>query len=59
VLWRIGDGVFIDGLVVNGSARLVGWFSGLIRVVQTGYLNHYAFAMIAGLILLLGWAILG
>ncbi len=59
VLWRVGDGMLIDGLVVNGSARLVGWFSGFIRVVQTGYLNHYAFAMVTGLILLLGWAILG
>lgn len=59
VLWRVGDGILIDGLVVNGSARLVGWFSGFIRVIQTGYLNHYAFAMVTGLILLLGWAILG
>jgi hypothetical protein len=33
--------------------------SGVVRQVQTGYLNHYAFAMISGLILLLGWAILG
>ncbi|MEM7562520.1 MAG: NADH-quinone oxidoreductase subunit L [Pseudomonadota bacterium] len=59
VFWRLGDALMIDGLVVNGSARLVGWFSGVIRHVQTGYLNHYAFAMISGLILLLGWAILG
>ncbi len=59
VLWRIGDALMIDGLVVNGSARLVGWFSGVIRQAQTGYLNHYAFAMITGLILLLGWAVLG
>ena len=59
VLWRIGDAMLIDGLVVNGSARVVGWFSGAIRGVQTGYLNNYAFAMVAGLILLLGWAILG
>ena len=49
----------IDGLVINGSARLVGWVSGILRYVQTGYLNHYAFAMISGLILLLGWVILG
>ena len=59
VLWRIGDALMIDGLVVNGSAKLVGWISGKIRVIQTGYLNHYALAMIAGLILLLGWAVLG
>jgi NADH-quinone oxidoreductase subunit L len=59
VLWRLGDALMIDGLIVNGSARLVGWFSGVARHVQTGYLNHYAFAMISGLILLLGWAVLG
>ncbi len=59
VLWRLGDALLIDGLVVNGSARLVGWVSGIIRHVQTGYLNHYAFVMITGLILLLGWAVLG
>ncbi len=59
ILWRLGDALMIDGLIVNGSARLVGWFSGVARQVQTGYLNHYAFAMISGLILLLGWAVLG
>jgi len=59
VLWRLGDALLIDGLVVNGSAKLVGWFSGIVRQVQTGYLNHYAFTMILGLILLLGWAVLG
>ena len=59
VLWRLGDALMIDGLIVNGSARLVGWFSGVLRHVQTGYLNHYAFAMISGLILLLGWVVLG
>jgi NADH-quinone oxidoreductase subunit L len=59
VLWRLGDALMIDGLIVNGSARLVGWFSGVARHVQTGYLNHYAFAMITGLILLLGWVVLG
>ncbi|MCP4334042.1 MAG: NADH-quinone oxidoreductase subunit L [Gammaproteobacteria bacterium] len=59
VLWRLGDSLVIDGLIVNGSARLVGWFSGKARYVQTGYLNHYAFAMITGLILLLGWVVLG
>jgi NADH-quinone oxidoreductase subunit L len=59
LLWRLGDALLIDGFFVNGSAKLVGWFSGVIRHVQTGYLNHYAFAMISGLILLLGWAVLG
>ena len=51
-LWQVGDVRLIDGLVVNGSARSVGWFSGVIRRVQTGLLYHYAFAMIVGLLLL-------
>ncbi len=59
LLWRLGDALMIDGLIVNGSARLVSWFSGVARYTQTGYLNQYAFVMISGLILLLGWAVLG
>ena len=51
-LWQVGDVRLIDGLVVNGSARSVGWFSGVIRRIQTGLLYHYAFAMIVGLLLL-------
>ncbi|HEB59093.1 MAG TPA: NADH-quinone oxidoreductase subunit L [Gammaproteobacteria bacterium] len=49
-LWQIGDVVIIDGLLVNGSARVVGWTSGIVRRVQTGYLYHYAFVMIVGLV---------
>ncbi|MBF1236461.1 MAG: NADH-quinone oxidoreductase subunit L, partial [Lautropia mirabilis] len=41
-LWKRGDQGLIDGLVVNGSARLVGWFSRVLRQGQTGFLNHYA-----------------
>ena len=59
VLWRIGDTKLIDGLMVNGTARVIGWFSGLIRHVQTGYLYHYAFAMIIGLLLALTWFLYG
>ena len=44
--------LLIDGLVVNGSARVVGWFSMVTRRLQTGYLYHYAFAMIAGMMVL-------
>ncbi|HEC85911.1 MAG: NADH-quinone oxidoreductase subunit L [Candidatus Parabeggiatoa sp. nov. 2] len=51
--WQIGDVKVIDGLV-NGSAKGVGWFSGVVRQVQTGLLYHYAFAMIIGLAVLLG-----
>jgi NADH-quinone oxidoreductase subunit L len=54
LLWRIGDVTLIDGLMVNGSAKVIGWFSGIIRQIQTGLLYHYAFVMIMGLALLLG-----
>ncbi|HOW77323.1 MAG TPA: NADH-quinone oxidoreductase subunit L, partial [Candidatus Competibacteraceae bacterium] len=55
VLWKYGDAGLIDGLMVNGTARLVGWFSAITRQVQTGYLYTYAFAMIIGLLILLTW----
>jgi NADH-quinone oxidoreductase subunit L len=54
-LWKQGDQRVIDGFIVNGSARLVGKFSGVIRLLQSGYLYHYAFAMILGLIGLMAW----
>jgi NADH-quinone oxidoreductase subunit L len=54
-LWRVGDALIIDGLIVNGSAAVVGWFSGVLRRVQTGYLYTYAFAMIIGLLVMLSW----
>jgi NADH-quinone oxidoreductase subunit L len=54
-LWRVGDVFLIDNLVVNGSAWVVGFFSDKLRHLQTGYLYHYSFAMILGLIGLLGW----
>jgi NADH-quinone oxidoreductase subunit L len=53
LLWQVGDVRLIDGLMVNGSARIVGWWSGVIRHIQSGYLYHYAFAMILGLLVLL------
>ncbi|MCK5667718.1 MAG: NADH-quinone oxidoreductase subunit L [Gammaproteobacteria bacterium] len=53
LLWQIGDVKIIDGLIVNGSALSVRWFSGVIRQIQSGYVYHYAFAMIIGLLLLL------
>jgi len=56
-LWRFGDQELIDDGMVNGSARLVGWFSSVMRYAQSGYLYHYAFAMILGLASLLLWLI--
>ena len=54
-LWKYADAGLIDGLMVNGTARLVGWFGAITRHVQTGYLYTYAFAMIVGLLVLLTW----
>jgi NADH-quinone oxidoreductase subunit L len=56
--WRAGDQAVIDGTLVNGSAAAVGWFSGIARRVQTGYLYSYAFWMVIGLAALLGWFLL-
>ena len=47
-LWKGGDQRTIDGVMVNGSARLVGWFSGVVRLVQSGLIYWYAFMMIFG-----------
>ena len=55
LFWRIGDVKLIDGLMVNGTARVVGWVSSMVRFIQTGYVYHYAFAMIIGLFVLMTW----
>ena len=52
-LWKFGDVKLIDGFFVNGSAKMVGMFSGVLRGFQTGYVYHYAFWMILGVSLLL------
>ncbi|MCM5572041.1 NADH-quinone oxidoreductase subunit L [Burkholderiaceae bacterium FT117] len=57
-LWKGGDQALIDGLAVNGSAKLVGWFSGVLRLAQNGRLNSYAITMIAGVALLLLFVVL-
>ena len=54
-LWRGGDEVLIDGAMVNGTAEGVSWFGSVLRLVQNGYLYSYAFWMMIGLALLLGW----
>jgi NADH-quinone oxidoreductase subunit L len=54
-LWRFGDQLVIDDGLVNGSARTVGWLGSVMRYAQSGYLYHYAFAMILGLASLLLW----
>lgn len=52
-LWKGGDVAVIDNIFVNGSARLVGWFSGVVRQLQSGFIYHYAFTMIIGVLVLL------
>ncbi|HET7300676.1 MAG TPA: proton-conducting transporter membrane subunit, partial [Oleiagrimonas sp.] len=54
MLWKGGDGAIVDGVVVDGTTRLVARISAGVRRMQSGLLYHYAFAMIVGLILLLG-----
>jgi NADH-quinone oxidoreductase subunit L len=49
-LSNVGDKTLIDGLIVNGSAKVVAWFSRITRVLQTGYIYHYAFVMILGVL---------
>ena len=52
-LWKVGDQTLIDGTLVNGSWKVVAAFSGLVRWFQTGYLYHYALAMILGIFVLM------
>ncbi len=50
-----GDAFLIDGIMVNGTANSVVRLAGVLRRLQTGYLYTYAFSMILGLTMLLGW----
>ena len=52
-LWKAGDQGLIDGIAINGSAKLVGWVSQMTRLFQTGHLYQYAFMMIIGVFILL------
>ena len=54
-LWKGGDQAVIDGVVINGSARAVGVFAGLLRLVQTGQLYWYALVMVLGVFGLMTW----
>ncbi|KWR89829.1 NADH-quinone oxidoreductase subunit L [Cupriavidus sp. IDO] len=58
-LWKGGDQGFIDGLFVNGSARVVASFAAASRYLQSGYIYHYAFAMIVGMLVLLTLTVTG
>jgi len=52
-LWKRADQGLIDGFVVNGSTRVVAAVASIMRIGQTGYLYHYAIAMILGVALML------
>jgi len=54
-LWKGGDEKVIDGALVNGSWKLVGWVSSMVRKMQTGFIYHYAFAMIIGIFVLISY----
>ena len=58
-LWAIGDRFLIDGLLVNGSAKVTDWFSSILRHIQTGYLYHYAFSIIIGVLAIMSWLLFG
>jgi NADH-quinone oxidoreductase subunit L len=53
ILWRGGDVGIIDGVIVNGSTKLVSMISAITRAFQTGYVYHYAFTMIIGVFVLM------
>ena len=58
-LWAVGDRFLIDGILVNGSAKVTGWFASIIRHIQTGYLYHYAFSIIIGVLAIMSWLLYG
>ena len=49
-LWKGGDQGVIDGIVIGGSTRLVGWVSSITRMFQTGHLYTYAIVMIVAVL---------
>ncbi|WP_315382780.1 NADH-quinone oxidoreductase subunit L [Microvirgula aerodenitrificans] len=57
--WKIGDQTLIDGLIVNGSAKVVGSLAAVVRKVQTGFIYSYATAMVIGVLVLLTLFVVG
>ncbi|MBO68768.1 MAG: NADH-quinone oxidoreductase subunit L [Acidiferrobacteraceae bacterium] len=57
VLWKFGDRLVVDHTLVNGTARFVGRLSGFFRLLQSGYVYHYAFVMVVGLVAIMSWFI--
>jgi NADH-quinone oxidoreductase subunit L len=57
-LWKSGDGAVIDGLGPDGVAAVTRDLARQASRLQTGYLYHYAFAMMIGLVALVTWYLL-
>jgi NADH-quinone oxidoreductase subunit L len=55
IFWKVGDQGIIDTIAVNGSANSIGFIAGIVRRVQSGFLYSYAFWMVIGLAVMLGW----
>ena len=56
--YKVGDQKLIDGLLVNGTARTLGWLALKGRIFQSGYLYHYISVMVFGLLAFLCWLLL-
>lgn len=59
MFYTVGDEKIIDGALVNGSGRFTNWFAQTTRLLQTGYLYHYALAMVLGILVFLAWYVGG
>ncbi|MDC9715127.1 MAG: NADH-quinone oxidoreductase subunit L [Gammaproteobacteria bacterium] len=57
ILWKVSDSMVIDSMIVNGSARFIGFVGSMVRPIQTGYVYHYAFFMIFSLLIILTWTL--
>jgi NADH-quinone oxidoreductase subunit L len=56
-LWKVGDGKIIDGFGPDGiSARVIDFARRATRL-QSGYVYHYAFAMLLGLVAIVSWVV--
>jgi NADH-quinone oxidoreductase subunit L len=53
--WKGGDGFLIDTIAVDGSANSIGFIASVVRRIQSGFLYRYAFWMVIGLAVMLGW----
>ncbi len=53
--WKTGDGTIINGFGPDGVSAMTRWCAGQVARLQTGYLYHYAFAMLIGVVALVSW----